>query len=95
MLPTHDQLADMSELNLIAAYNSSAKNTVATPAFWLAELQRRRFEDLAKQQSEQSDRMEAQGQRMEQLTRLMFGLTAINVVLVAVALVPSIYSMFA
>jgi hypothetical protein len=95
MLPNHTQLAEMSELNLIAAYNSSAKSTAATPAFWLSELQRRRFEDLAKQQNDQADRMEAQGQRMERLTRLMFRLTVINVALVAVALVPSIYSMFA
>lgn len=75
----------MSELNLIAVYNKAANNTVVTPSFLLDEIQRRRIEALNKERDEQADRMEAQGRRMERLTRAIFALTAVNVLIVVLA----------
>lgn len=79
MAPKHDQLAAMSDEELIAHYNGHAEQTVVGTAFYREELARR-------QMARESARMLNLTNTVAKLTWVILGLTAVNAVLVLVQL---------
>src|SRR5690606_38007461 len=79
MAPKHEQLAAMSDEDLIARYNGQAENTVVGTAFYREELARR-------QMSRGSARMLSLTKTMARLTWVILALTAVNAGLVLVQL---------
>ena len=77
MAPKHDQLAAMSEEELVARYNDLAENTVVGTAFYREELARRQL-------SRESARMLSLTNSMAKLTWVILALTAVNAGLVLV-----------
>ena len=77
MAPKHDQLAAMSEEELVARYNDLAENTVVGTDFYREELARRQL-------SRESARMLSLTNSMAKLTWVILALTAVNAGLVLV-----------
>lgn len=75
MPPKYDQLATMSDEELIARYNWHAEQTVVGTAFYLEELARRKM-------ARESVRMLNLTNTVAKLTWFILGLTAVNAVLV-------------
>ena len=78
-LPTHEQLAVMSDEDIISRYNGMSEHTVVGTGFYREELMRR-------QMARESCRMLALTQTMARLTWVILALTAANAGLVLVQL---------
>lgn len=79
MAPSHVDLANLSDDELVARYNTLASTTVVGTQFYLDELTRRRM-------SKESARMLTLTQTMERLTWVILILTVINIVVAAIPL---------
>lgn len=75
MAPKHEQIASLSDDELIARYNSLAESTVVGTAFYREELARRHL-------ARESARMLSLTNTMKNLTGYILGLTAANALLV-------------
>lgn len=77
MIPTHEQLASMSDQDLVDQYNAAAQHTVVGTGFYLDELNRRA-------QARQSTAILDLTRQVRNLTIIITILTIVNVALVAV-----------
>lgn len=75
MAPKHEQIASLSDDELIARYNSLAESTVVGTAFYREELARRQL-------ARESARMLSLTKTMKNLTWVILALTVANAVVV-------------
>ena len=80
MSPKHEELAALSDDEIISRYNGAAEHTVVGTAFYRDEISRRHL-------ARESNRMLALTVTMKNLTWVMLLLTVANVVLVLAPLV--------
>lgn len=80
MAPTHEQIAAMSDDDLVARYNDLAKSTVVGTSFYREEIARR-------QAGRENARMLALTHTMARLTWVILALTAANAAIVLFPLV--------
>ena len=76
MMPTHEDIAAMSDDDVVRPINARAHDVIPGMSFWIDELHRRR---IARAE-----------ERIETLTRRVLWLTAGNVIVAAVAAVAAI-----
>ncbi len=79
-IPKHDELAQLTEEDLVRRYNEAAENTVVGTGFYRDEIVRRG-------QQRQNDQMLAFTKQMRDLTIWIAILTIVNAILVGVTII--------